>query len=111
MAGLALILFGDVGLMVSFASFSREWLQAPRFWAFVLVATLLSLLSFLIIFLEYGVLNFGDSDVPPYQPDTTFERIFDFVWCLVTIWAGVFWSGVILYAVVLFFRLFRRRLA
>jgi len=110
-AGLFLILVGDIGLMASMTSFSRIWPQPARFGAFVLVATVLSLLSCIILFLEYGVLNFGDSDLPPYQPDTPFERLFDFVWCVVTIGAGVFWSGVIIYAVLLLSRFFGRRMA
>jgi hypothetical protein len=109
--GRVLMLIGDIGLMAAMASFSSGWLQAKRFGAFVLVAVLLSLLCFVIIFLEYGVLNFGDSDLPPYQPDTTFERAFDFLWFFVTIGAAVFWSGVILYGVVLLSRFFRRRMA
>jgi hypothetical protein len=110
-AGLALILFGDVGLMVSMASFSRGWLQATRFGAFVLVATVLSFLIFVILFLEYCVLNFGDSDLPPYQPDTPFEGAVDFILVVITIGAAVFWSGVILYAIVLLSRFFKRRMA
>jgi uncharacterized membrane protein (DUF485 family) len=111
MAGVVLILLGDVSLILSMASFSSGWFQAKRIGAFVLVAALLSLLSFAILFLEYGVLNFGDSDLPPYQPDTPFERSFDFIWVVVTVGAGVFWSGVILYAVVLLSRFLRRRMA
>jgi hypothetical protein len=106
-----LMLFGDIGLMATMTSFSRRSSQAARFGTFVLVATALSLLSCVILFLEYGVFNFGDSDLPPYQPDTPFERSFDFVWFAVTIGAGVFWSGVILYAFILLSRFFRRRMA
>jgi hypothetical protein len=36
----------------------------------------------LVFFLEYGVWNFGDSDLPPYQPDTLFENIMDGIWYL-----------------------------
>ena len=110
-ASLVLILLGDIGLMASMASCSRGWSPVARFGTFVLVGVLLSVLCFVIVFLEYGVLNFGDSDLPPYQPDTPFERAFDFFWVVVTVGAGVFWSGVILYAVVLLSRLFRRRMA
>lgn len=72
--GLVLILLGDVGLVAFMAEFSHTWPQVKRFGAFVLVAALLSFLSFVIVSLEYGVLNFGDSDLPPYQPDTPFEK-------------------------------------
>ena len=104
-------LLGDIGLMASVASFSRGWVPTAKFGTFVLVAVLFSILCFAIMFLEYGVLNFGESDLPPYQPDTPFERVFDFFWFVVTIGAGVFWSGVILYAVVLLSRVFQRRMA
>ena len=63
------------------------------------------------MFLEYGLFNFGDSDLPPYQPDTPFERAFDFVLFFVAIGAGVLWSGVILYAVALLSKFFKRRMA
>ncbi len=109
--GLVLILVGDIGLMASMASISRGWTPAARFGAFVLVAVLFSFLCFVIMFFEYGVLNFGDSDLPPYQPDTPFERTFDFFWVFVTIGAAAFWSGVIIYAVVLLSRFVRRRMA
>lgn len=110
-AGLVLMLFGNVGLITSLATISRGWLQKARFGAFILLATLFSLLCVVILFLEYGVLNFGDSDLPPYQPDTPFQRAFDFVFGVVTIGAAVFWFGVILYAVILLSRFFRRRMA
>jgi hypothetical protein len=97
--------------MASLASFSSGWLPKKRFGTLALVAALLSLVSFAILFLEYGVLNFGDSDLPPYQPDTPFERSFDFVWFVVTGGAGVFWSGIILYALVSLSRFLRRRTA
>jgi formate hydrogenlyase subunit 3/multisubunit Na+/H+ antiporter MnhD subunit len=97
--------------MATLILFSRGSSQAARFGAFILVATALSLLSCVILFLEYGAFNFGDSDLPPYQPDTPFERWFDFVWFAVTMGAGVFWSGGIFYAVELLSRCFRRRTA
>ena len=110
-AGLVLVLLGDIGLMAFMASFSRGRAPIASFGAFVLVAVLLSLSCFTITFLEYGVLNFGDSSLPPYQPDTPFERAFDFIFVVVTIGAGVFWAGVILYAALLLSKFFRRRLA
>jgi hypothetical protein len=30
--------------------------------------------------LEWGLLNFGDSDLPPFQPDTLFEKCVDAAW-------------------------------
>ena len=72
---------------------------------------LLSCLSFVILFLEYGVLNFGDSDLPPYQPDTLFERAFDIVWFAVTIGAGLAWLCFIVYVSALLFRVIKRRVA
>ena len=110
-AGLILVVLGDIGLMAYLASVSRGLTPEAKFGTFVVVAVLLSLLCLIIMSLEYGVFNFGDYDLPPYQPDTPFERGFDFVWLVVTIGAGVLWSGVILYAVVLLSRVFRRRLA
>lgn len=110
-AGLILMLFGNIGLFASAASLSRSWLPLKRLCGLVLIAVLLSLFSFMIFSLEYGVFKFGDSDLPPYQPDTPFERTFDFVWFVVTIGALVFWSGVFLYPVVLIFKYFSRHLA
>jgi hypothetical protein len=58
------------------------------------------------------VLNFGDSDLPPIQPDTNFERALDAVWFIVTISAGLLWLWSSLYVVTLLFRrAFERRLA
>jgi hypothetical protein len=88
-----------------------NWSQPKRLGAFVLVAVLLSFLSFAILFLEYGVLNFGDSDLPPYQPDTPFEKAFDAVWFAVTYGAGLLWVCVIIYFIALLFRFFKRRVA
>ena len=82
--------------------------ELKRIGAFVLVATLLSSLSFVILWLEYGVLNFGDSDLPPYQPDTLFQKAFDTIWFTVTIGAGLLWLCVIIYVITLFFRTFKR---
>jgi len=111
MGGLALILLGVVGLMASMVSFSHGWSRLKRFDAFVLVAALLSILSFAILFLEYGVLNFGDSDMPPYQPDTPFEKAFDFVWFTVTIGAALLWLFAIIYVIAILFRAVKRRVA
>ena len=110
-AGLVLILLSDMGLISSLVSCSRGLTPVARFGTFIAVAVLLSLLCLIIFFLEYGVLNFGDSDLPPYQPDTTFERTFDFVWFIITIGAGVLWSVVAFYPVMLLSRFFRRRMA
>jgi hypothetical protein len=79
--------------------------------AFVLLGALLSFLSIAILGLEYGLLNFGDSDLPPYQPDTPFETAFDAVWFTVTIGAGLVWLFVIIYVIMLLFRAFTRRVA
>jgi len=70
----------------------------------VLVALVLSFLSFAIVFLEYGVLNFGDSDLPPYQPDTLIENSFDAVWWAVTIATGLSWLYAIALALIAFQR-------
>jgi hypothetical protein len=83
MTGLGLTLLGDIGLCACLKIRSRGWMPSSRLWVLVLGSVFLSLLSFVIVFLEYGVLNFGDSDLPPYQPDPLFERAFDFVLCTV----------------------------
>ena len=85
--------------------------EPKRFGVLVLVAILLSSLSYVILWLEYGVLNFGDSDLPPYQPDTPFEKAFDAVWFTATIGAGLLWLCVIIYVIVLLFRVFKRLVA
>jgi hypothetical protein len=90
-------------------SFFHNWSPLKRLGALVLVAVLLSFLSFAILFLEYGVLNFGDSDLPPYQPDTLFEKAFDAVWFTVTCGAGLLWLCVIIYVIALLFRIIKRR--
>jgi hypothetical protein len=105
--GSVLALFGDIGLMVSMASFSRGWSQAARLGALALVATVLSGLSFAISVLEMA-LNFGDNDLPPYQPDTPFEVTFNYALFVVTIGAAVVWSAVIFQVVAFLFRFFRR---
>jgi hypothetical protein len=78
---------------------------------FVIAAIFFSWLSYAILWLEYGVLNFGDSDLPPYQPDTPFERACDAVWLAVVIASLVLW----LYVIAMFFgacfRAWKRRLA
>jgi len=111
MAGVVLILLGDIGLVASMASFLHKWSHWKRLSGFALVATLFSVLSFVILFLEYCVLNFGDSDLPPYQPDTPFERAFDFGWFLVTIGAGLLWLSALIYAIALLFGVIKRRAA
>ena len=79
------------------------------------VALHLTLLSVGIFVLEYTVGNFGDSDLPPYQPDTPFERHCDAVWNTVTTGAELLWLCVIVYiifyVIVLSFRCFKRRMA
>ena len=82
-----------------------------RLGALVLMAALLSFLSFAILWLEYGVLNFGDSDLPPFQPDTAFEKAFDAVWFIVTIGSGLLWLSSIIYAAAVLSRVFERRVA
>jgi hypothetical protein len=81
----------------------KMWSHLKRLGASAVAAVLLSCSSFAILFLEYGVLNFGDSDMPPYHPDTLFEKVFDAVWFTVTIGAGLFWLFVVAYAVWLLF--------
>jgi hypothetical protein len=110
MAGLVLILLGDIGLAAGLFVFSRRWLPIQRFAVTVQFAVMLSVLSCVIFFLEYGVFNFGDYDLPPYQPDTLFERTFDFVWIVTTIGAGVAWPCVILCVVMLLVGFFKRRM-
>jgi len=91
--------------------FFHSWSHLKKLGALALVAALLSFLSFVILFLEYGVLNFGDSDMPPYQPDTPFEKAFDAVWFTVTGGAGLLWLFVIIYVIALLFRVIKRRVA
>jgi hypothetical protein len=92
-------------------TFFHNWSHLKRFGALVLIAALFSFLSFFILFLEYGVLNFGDSDMPPYQPDTPFEKAFDAVWFTVTFGAGLLWLFVAIYAIALLFSAIKRRVA
>ena len=92
-------------------SFFRNWSHLKRLVALVLVAVLLSFLSFAILSLEYGVLNFGDRDLPPYQPDTPFEKACNTVWFTVTYGAGLLWLCVIIYVIALLFRTIKRRVA
>jgi hypothetical protein len=91
--------------------FFHNWSHLKKLGALALVAVLLSLLSFAILFFEYGVLNFGDSDMPPYQPDTLFEKAFDAVWFTVTGGAALLWLFVIIYVIALLFRVIKRRVA
>ena len=92
-------------------TFYKKLLAWERFGLLILSAVAMLFLSFFILYLEYGVFNFGDSDLPPYQPDTLFEKVFDGVWFVVTFGAGLLWLCVILYAVVLLSRVFSRRVA
>ena len=92
-------------------SFFHNWSHTKRLGSFILVAALLSFLSFVILSLEYGVLNFGDSDLPPYQPDTPFEKAFDAVWFTVTGGAGLLWLFTIIYVIALLFRGIKRRIS
>lgn len=39
-----------------------------------------SLVFFVFPFLMFCVWNFGDNDLPPFKPDTTFEQICDVTW-------------------------------
>ena len=91
--------------------FFHSWSHLKKLGALALVAALLSLLSFVILFLEYSELNFGNSEMPPYQPDTPFEKAFDAVWFTVTGGAGLFWLFVIIYVISLLFRFIKRRVA
>jgi hypothetical protein len=91
--------------------FFHNWSHRKRLGAIVLVAVLLSFLSFAIFFLEYGVLNFGDSDLPPYQPDTPFEKAFNAVWFTVTYGAGLLWLCLIICVIALLSRAIKRRVA
>jgi hypothetical protein len=90
------------------APFVHNWSQPKRLGLSVLGAVLLSFLSFAILWLEYGVLNFGDSDLPPYLPDTPLEKAVDAIWFAVTIGAGLLWLLVIIYGVTLLSRAFER---
>jgi hypothetical protein len=87
--------------MMTFFKMMSAW---TRVGLLILSAVAMSSLSFVILFLEYGVFNFGDSDLPPYQPDTLFEGVFNVVWFVVTSGAGLLWLCVILYVVVLLSR-------
>jgi hypothetical protein len=79
--------------------------------ALVLLGLVLAILSFTILVMEYTVLNFGDSDLPPYQPDTPLEKHWDAVWYTVTYGAGLLWLSVFIYGIAILFRVIRRRVA
>ncbi len=85
--------------------------EKKKFGVLLFASFVLPCLSFVILFLEYGVLNFGDSDFPPYQPDTLFERAFNIAWFAVTVGAGLAWLCFIIYVSVLLFRAIKRRVA
>ena len=89
-------------------SFLHSQSPLKKLGAFVLVAILVSLSSFGILLLEYGPLNFGDSDLPPYQPDTISEKAVDAVWFTVTYGAALVWLFVIGYGTKLLCNAFRR---
>ena len=72
------------------------------------MAAVLSLLSFGTLWLEYGLLNFGDSDLPPYRLDTLSQKA---VWFAFTIGAGLGWLFTVAYVIAMLFRGFRRRMA
>jgi hypothetical protein len=92
-------------------TFLKKLSHSKRLGVCTLAALLLSCFSFFILILEYGVLNFGDSDMPPYQPDTPFERTVDDLWIIITFSAGLLWVCVIIYAVAQLFRAIKRRVA
>ena len=73
------------------------------------VTGLLALLCVAISLLEYTVLNFGDSDLPPYQPDTPLERACDEIWFSVTYGAGVLSVWTIAYFIMLLFQAIKKR--
>ena len=58
-------------------SFFRNWPPLKKLGVSALLTAVLSFLFFGILWLEYGVLNFGDSDLPPYQPNTLFQNVVD----------------------------------
>jgi hypothetical protein len=92
-------------------SFFYNWSRLKILGGSVLSAAVLSFLCFAILWVEYGVLNFGDSDLPPFQPDTLFERVVDAFWYTVTFGAGLMWLFVIFYAFMLLFSYLSRKLA
>jgi len=49
--------------------------------------------------------------LPPYWPDTPFEKAFDFVWFTVTIGAALLWLFAIIYVIALLFRAVKQRVA
>ena len=73
------------------------------------VTGLLALLCVAISLLEYTVLNFGDSDLPPYQPDTPLERACDEVWFSVSCGAAVLSVWTIAYFIMLLFQAIKKR--
>lgn len=92
----------------------REWLARHQEWVarhkraelkrigrFILAAIFASFVSFAISFVESGILNFPDNDIPPYQPDTPIEMVWDFFLFGFIIAAVLLW----IWATLLFFRL------
>ena len=94
--------------MMTFFKRLSAW---KTFGLLILSAGVLSLLSYFMLFLRYGVFDFGDSDFPPYQPDTPFEKAFEGVCFTVTGGAGLLWLFVICYVIALLFRAIKRRVA
>jgi hypothetical protein len=49
---------------------------------FLIVALCVTGVVYFFLPVVEAMFNFGDSDLPPYQPDTTFERVFERLWLL-----------------------------
>jgi magnesium-transporting ATPase (P-type) len=77
----------------------------------ILSAVVLSLLSYFMLYLRYGVFDWGDSDFPPYQPETLIEKAFEAICFFVLFGAGLLWLFVISYVIALLFRAIKRRVA
>ena len=92
-------------------SFFHSWSPIKRLGRSALLAAVLSFLCFAILWLEYGVLNLGDSDLPPYQPDSLFERFVDAIWYAVTIGAGLMWLFATVYAITQLCKYISRKMA
>ena len=88
-------------------TFSNNPAGFRRVGFFGLIGLALTVLAFGIFIAEYTVLNFGDSDLPPYQPDTFFEKAVDAILYTLAIAAGIIWF----YVVSLFIRAYKRRVA
>ena len=86
---------------------SKNVAEFRRAGIFGIIALVLTFSAFGIFIAEYTVLNFGDSDLPPYWPDTPFEKTVDVILYTVAIAAGIIW----LYVIGLFIRAWKRRVA